>query len=91
MAAVVCELVYLNRIENSNDLIFDIWRVIVCIQVIQCLSIIASCLFYMKPFVDSLETGFVQLGDSGGGRFQGLDTVRRIARGIHGENSVWVV
>lgn len=63
MAAVVCELVYLNRIENSNDLTFDIWRVTVCIQVIQCLSIIASCLFYMKPFVDSLETGFVQLGD----------------------------
>ena len=63
MAAVVCELIYLNRIENSNDLTFDIWRVTVCIQVIQCLSIIASCLFYMKPFVDSLETGFVQLGD----------------------------
>ena len=63
MAAVVCQLVYLNRIENSDDLTFDIWRVTVCIQVVQCLSIITSCLFYMKPFVNSLETGFVQLGD----------------------------
>ena len=63
MAAIICQLVYLNRIENSNDLTFDIWRVTVCIQVIQSLSIIASCVFYMKPFLDSLETGFVQVGD----------------------------
>ena len=63
MAAVLCQLVYLNRIQGSNDLTFDIWRETVCIQVVQSLSIIASCVFYMKPFLDSLETGFVQVGD----------------------------
>ena len=63
MAAVLCQLVYRNRIPSSNDLTFDLWRVKVCEQVIQSLSIIASCVFYLKPFLDSLETGFVQVGD----------------------------
>ena len=63
MAAVLCQLVYLNRIENSNDLTFDIWHITVSVQVIQSLSIIASCVVYMKPFLDSLETGFVQVSD----------------------------
>ena len=34
-----------------------------CTQIIQCLSILTTCLVYLKPFLDSLETGFIQVGD----------------------------
>lgn len=44
-------------------MIFDIWPATICTQIIQCLSILTSCMVYLKPFLDSLETGFIQVGD----------------------------
>ena len=61
MAAISCELVYLNRI--SNDPSFDAWPVTLCNQIAQCLSILTACTFYLKPFIDSLESGFIRAGD----------------------------
>ena len=34
-----------------------------CSQLAQCLSIVATCLVYLRPFLDSLGTGFIQVGD----------------------------
>ena len=34
-----------------------------CAQLVQCLSIVATCLVYLRPFLDSLGTGFIQVGD----------------------------
>ena len=61
--AAVCQMVYLNRIEPSDDLTYDVWRVTLCTQIVQCLSILTTCLVYLRPFLDSLETGFIQVGD----------------------------
>ena len=61
--ATVCQMVYLNRIEPSDDLTFEVWRVTLCTQIVQCLSILTTCLVYLRPFLDSLETGFIQVGD----------------------------
>ena len=47
----------------SSDLTFEIWAVTLCAQLVQCLSILATCLVYLRPFLDSLETGFMQVGD----------------------------
>ncbi len=63
IAAVICQMIYLNRIRHSRDLTFDIWPVTLCMQIVQCLSILTSSLVYLKPFLDSLETGFIQVGD----------------------------
>lgn len=63
IAAVICQIVFLNRIKSSSDLIFQIWPVTLCTQLVQCLSILATCLVYLRPFLDSLETGFIQVGD----------------------------
>ena len=63
ITAVVCQMVYLNRIKHSSDLTFEIWPVTLCTQVVQCLSILTTCLVYLRPFLDSLETGFIQIGD----------------------------
>ena len=56
-------MVYLNRIGPSDDLTFEVWRVTLCTQIVQCLSILTTCLVYLRPFLDSLETGFIQVGD----------------------------
>lgn len=63
IAAVICQIIYLNRTKPSGDLSFDIWPVTLCTQIVQCLSILTTCLVYLKPFLDSLETGFIQVGD----------------------------
>ena len=62
-AAVICQIVFLNRIKSSSDPTFHIWPVTLCVQLVQCLSILATCLVYLQPFFDSLETGFIQVGD----------------------------
>ena len=56
-------MIYLNRLKPSGDLTFDIWPVTICMQTVQSLSIVVTCLVYLKPFLDSLETGFIQVGD----------------------------
>lgn len=63
VTAVICQVIYLNRIKPSGDLTFEIWPVTLCSQIVQCLSILATCLVYLRPFLDSLETGFIQVGD----------------------------
>ena len=56
-------MIYFHRIGDSEDLTFDMWRATICTQVVQCLSILTTCIVYLKPFLDSLETGFIQVGD----------------------------
>ena len=63
ITAAICQMVYLNRIKPSGDMTFEIWPVTVCTQIVQCLSIMTTCLVYLRPFLDSLETGFIQVGD----------------------------
>lgn len=63
IAAAICQIIYLNRIKPSGDLTFEIWPVTVCTQIVQCLSIVTTCLVYLRPFLDSLETGFIRVGD----------------------------
>lgn len=63
IAAVICQIVYHNRIKPSSDLTFDIWPVTVCTQLIQCLSVLTTCFVYLRPFLGSLETGFIKIRD----------------------------
>ena len=39
------------------------WRVVICTQVVQCLSIISACIPYLKPFLESLESGLMRADD----------------------------
>ena len=41
----------------------DPWTVKICTQVIQCLSIISACFLYLKPFLESVESGFIRSDD----------------------------
>lgn len=39
------------------------WQAIVTAQVVQCLSIVTACVPYLKPFLDSLESGQMRADD----------------------------
>ena len=65
VAALIVQLVFLiDRSGPTSDPSLDIWPVSVCTQFVQCLSIVCACTVYLKPFLDSLETGFIQVGGS---------------------------
>ena len=83
IASSMCKLVYWNRIRGSDDPVFDLWPVIICTEVIQGLSILCACILYLKPFLETLESGFFggdDLRRRGGSAFDGY--------GSHGLSSL---
>lgn len=64
MGAIVCELVFRNRIAGSEDYTFASWPVVICSQFVQALSIMTACVPYLKPFFASLESGMIRSDDS---------------------------
>lgn len=60
---MICQLVFLNKLKLSSDPSLDIWPIALCTQLAQCLGILATCTIYLKPFLDSLESGFIQVAD----------------------------
>lgn len=63
VAASVCDMVYRIKTRSTRDLTLDLWPVVVCTQVVQSLSIIAACVLYLKPFLETLESGFTRADD----------------------------
>ena len=64
IGAIICELVFRNRIAGSEELTFAAWPVVICSRFVQALSIITACIPYLKPFFSSLETGMIRTDDS---------------------------
>ncbi|EQK99678.1 choline transport protein [Ophiocordyceps sinensis CO18] len=60
--AVVCHAVYLLGANGSPNATLDLWQPPVIMQVVQCISIMVTCLPYLKPFLESLESGQMTLG-----------------------------
>ncbi len=48
---------------DPTDPTLDTLPVTICTQIIQCLSIFSACYLYLKPFLDSVESGFIRSGD----------------------------
>ena len=63
ITACICKLVYWNRMPPLTDPTLDTWPTTICTQFIQCLSISSTCFLYLKPFLDSVETGFIRSDD----------------------------
>ncbi|KAH7110960.1 hypothetical protein EDB81DRAFT_369402 [Dactylonectria macrodidyma] len=53
----MCHMYYYKRAADSNNPMFSMWRSTVIIQVIQCMSVMTTCIPYLKPFMDSLDSG----------------------------------
>ncbi|CAF9922660.1 MAG: hypothetical protein ALECFALPRED_002138 [Alectoria fallacina] len=63
IVACVCKLVFWNRTPDPTDPTVDTWPATICTQIIQCLSISSTCFLYLKPFLDSVESGFIRSDD----------------------------
>ncbi|KAL9118548.1 MAG: hypothetical protein Q9187_004904 [Circinaria calcarea] len=63
IAAVAAQLAFFNRATSSNDPTFTIWPMVICAQLVQSLSIVTACIPYLKPFLQSLESGMIRSDD----------------------------
>ncbi len=61
--AAACKLVFLRKTQQVTDPILNTWPVTLCTQTVQCLSIVSACFLYLKPFLDSVEAGFIRNND----------------------------
>ena len=67
-------MVLLNGVKHTSDATFDCWPFVVTAEVIQCLAILTACIPYLKPFMESMESGLIR-----------ADDLRR--RGVHGNSN----
>jgi len=63
IVASVAQIVILRQKMGSQDPTFDFWLPAVMAEVIQSLSIVATCLPYLKPFFESLQSGMIRSDD----------------------------
>ena len=57
------KLVFWNRTTYPTDPILDTWPATICTQITQCLSISCACVLYLKPLLESVESGFIRSDD----------------------------
>ncbi|MCJ1310489.1 Eukaryotic translation initiation factor 2A [Agyrium rufum] len=100
IAALICQLLYQisalkaptstsedhnnNANANTNDVTYPPWRAQLSAQFVQCLAIVTTCMVYLKPFMDSLESGFIRVDDL---RRRGDSTVEYARGNGGGDNS----
>lgn len=68
VVAICCQLYFINNAMPTTNPTLDMWPAWICTQLVQALAIITACIPYLKPFMDSLE--------SGGWRVNGLPRAR---------------
>jgi hypothetical protein len=56
VAAIICQLVFINRPTPSRDPTFDTVPATIATEFVQALSIVTSCAPQLKPFLDSLQS-----------------------------------
>ena len=76
IAAAIAQIAYLNRSSTALDPTFESWPAVLCAQIVQNLGIITACIPYLKPFLESLESGLIR-----------SDDLRQRTEGSHGEHS----
>ena len=45
------------------DASFSMWQTTICVQFVQNLEIIATCIIYLRPLLDSMDSGFSRTDD----------------------------
>lgn len=61
IAAVIFQTIVSNQRLNSSDATFDFWLIAISMSVSECLAIVTACVPYLKPFMDSLESGMIDI------------------------------
>jgi len=63
IAATIAEIVLLLDVLDTADPTFEYWLPSVFAGLVQSLSIITSCLPYLKPFLESFQSGMIRSDD----------------------------
>lgn len=63
MPASICKVVFWIRSQDFQDPTFDLWPVAICTQTVLCLSILSACVLYLRPFFETLESGWMRVDD----------------------------
>lgn len=57
--AAITRIVYLAKVSDAGDMTLEAWPAALCALIVESLSIIVACIPYLKPFLDSLESGMM--------------------------------
>ena len=56
-------MVFVNRARAASDPSFNLWPSVLSTQVVQTTSFISACVPYLRPFLESLESGMIRSDD----------------------------
>ncbi|KAF2794550.1 hypothetical protein K505DRAFT_303805 [Melanomma pulvis-pyrius CBS 109.77] len=63
IAASIVQIIYIRRLVFDKDFLNNVWRTVVCTEIVQATSITTACIPFLKPFLMSLESGFLRADD----------------------------
>ncbi|KAI1084205.1 hypothetical protein F5B20DRAFT_524031 [Whalleya microplaca] len=63
IAAIIWQVQESQKLPNHEDATFRYWSLSLSMSLAQSLGIIAACAPYLKPFLDSLESGLIRSDD----------------------------
>lgn len=61
IAAIAAQMAYLA--ERSDDQSYTYWIDILLLQVVQCIVIVSTCLVFLRPYLECLQSGFLRVDD----------------------------
>ncbi|KAI8946018.1 hypothetical protein F4801DRAFT_593688 [Xylaria longipes] len=63
IGATVAQVFYLQQLALDKEYLSTVWQLVVSEEVVYTTSIIATCIPFLKPFLLSLESGFLRADD----------------------------
>ncbi|VUC36610.1 unnamed protein product [Clonostachys rosea] len=63
IAATIVYIVFLQQLPRDGDYLLDVTKTLLCKETIQMTSILAATIPFLKPFLISLESGFLRADD----------------------------
>lgn len=63
IAATIVYMVFLQKLPRDGDYLLDVTKTLLCKETIQMTSILAATIPFLKPFLISLESGFLRADD----------------------------
>ncbi|EER26073.1 hypothetical protein CPC735_002400 [Coccidioides posadasii C735 delta SOWgp] len=63
VVVVALQLYFLNQVPDTSNATFDYWQMTICTQILQSLAVVTACMPFLKPFLDSLESGLLRADD----------------------------
>ena len=70
IGGILTQMVFANRLSETTDISFGVWPTILCTQTVLVFNLITASVPYLRPFLESLESGMLRSDDL---RRRGMD------------------